>query len=781
MWRPVGESASFPSAEVLEALGNTAEKFLPLPQIGDEGPSRSRSSRLRSCRASRRALAKTANDLIAVVNALFGSLRPQSQTSREQLPTERLRMAWSCCQQRLLQDAKRLQVARRKHASTGVLAVASLLRLFAGGAYSVSTLSPHVELVADAVDEPSSEQVVPLLEALPPCEARFYAEEANLLDKVGKSTAVFEELEQRYGFVSGTEQSYADYFLREDLPKNMWSWGTAADVKAIMGFSTVGKKDGKKQRKILMGCATNYLWTDVRRRASLGMGGGGALTQMMFEDPWWQVAAFDESNAFSYVLVPTWMWGWQAVPPVRAQLVWKKLPSELRAKVSYASWVYPLYMRLPMGLSHSVHLLMQINMAAIGRAIRAATCLKELDPVDMVLADLEDDDEHWEPHRDDEEACAHLEDRRRNKRSTGKFTPKQWAEACRRVRRLHFRVFTFVHVFGGRERPETIQHYMDKLAAEYGVVVLTLSVDLAVDGNWDLSWPPTAELMQDTADQGLVDGAAGGPPCSTVSRARFNRRCPGPRPVRTRGLYVWGLPHLTAHERKRVSEANILWLNTLAYFESISLQQGVHLLEHPADPGQPPYPSFWDTDVTKGMEERSGAERRLLDQCPFGGCTKKATIMSTTLPGSEVLERYCPGLSPTHQHGKSEGVDEHGNFHTRKLEAYPPELCLTIAKLFLGAFAQMLAAGSGPGGATRPFPRRPLVSRWSVEATSMRPGVSVLNEAYVDGKPVSVDGSRSACYLHVDDGLFFSTVQGKAPAGDLMKGCLLYTSPSPRD
>ena len=226
---------------------------------------------------------------------------------------------------------------------------------------------------------------------------------------------------------------------------------------------------------------------------------------------------------------------------------------------------------------------------------------------------------------------------------------------------------------------------------------------------------------------------------------------------------------MTKHEQKRVSEANVLWLNTLAFFESISMQGGVHLLEHPRDPGQEPYPSFWDTDVTQMMEERCKAHRRDLDQCPFGGLTKKATTMSTTLPGSEVLCRECPGVSATHVHCRSEGLDEHGNFNTRKLEVYPPELCLVIARLFLAAFAKMLAESSGPGGSSRPFPRRPLVSRWSMVEGPSGPGVAVLNEAYVDGKPVRVNERNGAMYLHVDDGLFFSAVGSSAPAGVLTK------------
>ena len=148
------------------------------------------------------------------------------------------------------------------------------------------------------------------------------------------------------------------------------------------------------------------------------------MDQMVFEQAAWEVSAFDESNAFTYVLVPRWMWRWQAVPPLRAKLVWEILPEDFKERVTEDTWVYPLYMRLPMGLSHSVHLLMQVNMAAIGRAIRAAARLKELDPVDAVLESLESlDDDQEQPRRSDEQADEFYEQRRGSPRTTGRLHP----------------------------------------------------------------------------------------------------------------------------------------------------------------------------------------------------------------------------------------------------------------------------------------------------------------------------------------------------------------------
>ena len=175
-----------------------------------------------------------------------------------------------------------------------------------------------------------------------------------------------------------------------------------------------------------------------------------------------------------------------------------------------------------------------------------------------------------------------------------------------------------------------------------------LSVDLAVDPDWDLTHPPTAQMMQETAEEGLIDGNLGGPPCSTVSRARFNTRAKGPRPLRTRGEYVWGLPNLRPFEQARVVEANTLFVNAVSYFEAVSLQDGVHLLEHPVDPGEHPYPSFFDTDLLKGMESRTGARRITFDQCCYGQKACKRTTLSSTVDGLVELVCTCPGVSDTH-------------------------------------------------------------------------------------------------------------------------------------
>ena len=111
------------------------------------------------------------------------------------------------------------------------------------------------------------------------------------------------------------------------------------------------------------------MFQDVRPREEHGLHGGAALASVHVPSDFLSASAFDESNAFTSVEVPEWMWGWQAVPPVRAGLIWAALPWEGRERAKPGDWIYPLWKRLVMGGSHSVHILMNINMTCVGRTL----------------------------------------------------------------------------------------------------------------------------------------------------------------------------------------------------------------------------------------------------------------------------------------------------------------------------------------------------------------------------------------------------------------------------
>ena len=73
-----------------------------------------------------------------------------------------------------------------------------------------ATRAVHQPLQANLIVEPASAKVVPLLEALPATESLFYKEEANVVELLGKSAVIFDELQTRFGFIGGSEVEYHD-------------------------------------------------------------------------------------------------------------------------------------------------------------------------------------------------------------------------------------------------------------------------------------------------------------------------------------------------------------------------------------------------------------------------------------------------------------------------------------------------------------------------------------------------------------------------------------------
>jgi hypothetical protein len=248
-----------------------------------------------------------------------------------------------------------------------------------------------VPLKADLIDEPAHANVVQMLDALPFEEASFDGCEQNVVSWEGTSHSLFQEIQEHYGFVGGAREEYESYFARDDSPPQMWTFYAADTVKAVAGFSTVAKEHGKL-RKLLMGCAANYVWSDPRKRASVGLVGGTALARLYVPSDHLAAASFDQSNAFTSVLTPEWMWPWSCVPPLRAYTVWPMLPAALKRKIGQLDWVYPAYQRLAMGGSHSVAILMSINLACIGRTMLASRRLGDLGiGIDMGSTDLLED------------------------------------------------------------------------------------------------------------------------------------------------------------------------------------------------------------------------------------------------------------------------------------------------------------------------------------------------------------------------------------------------------
>ncbi len=249
----------------------------------------------------------------------------------------------------------------------------------------------QVPLLAHAVDEPiPGAPCVDMLQALPDRERQFYAREDNVVVLEQRSKILFDELQEQYGFIGGDYAQYVNYFLRTDVDADLWHWVDASQVKCVAGVSAVPKKDRSRQRKLLMQVAANYAWQPVNDRTELGMGAGGSLSTVFAPAGALAMASWDQSNAFTSVRTPPWMWAWTSGPPVRARDVWRRLPMNLRNSLGPMGWACPLYTRLAMGSAHAVFILMSINFETIGRALWSFTRLGSFDDTKILPGDVDD-------------------------------------------------------------------------------------------------------------------------------------------------------------------------------------------------------------------------------------------------------------------------------------------------------------------------------------------------------------------------------------------------------
>ena len=95
--------------------------------------------------------------------------------------------------ERVLRESSRLTWRRGCSGSVGVQAVATLVKLSVEETYGFrSRADPRTSLVAELVDEPTTEKEVSMLDSLPEDESQFYAEEKNLLLPGSRSQQLFQ-------------------------------------------------------------------------------------------------------------------------------------------------------------------------------------------------------------------------------------------------------------------------------------------------------------------------------------------------------------------------------------------------------------------------------------------------------------------------------------------------------------------------------------------------------------------------------------------------------------
>ena len=228
-----------------------------------------------------------------------------------------------------MQRCQRLCRERRILGLTGAQTASTLFKTTLPEIYSSPALKiSQVPFIAQLIAEPPADSpTVNMLEALPPSERSLYMEEANVLSNELISNVILHELEEQYGFLGGDYAEWVSYLRRPDLPPSMWKFDEGAVARARV--SAVKKKDGRL-RKLVMACPANYLWADVRDRYNRGLGGAAALSRLTSWEPEVEASIMDESNAFTSVITPSWMWPYMGCPRVRAKDVWHLLDSDLQ-------------------------------------------------------------------------------------------------------------------------------------------------------------------------------------------------------------------------------------------------------------------------------------------------------------------------------------------------------------------------------------------------------------------------------------------------------------------
>eukprot|EP00434_Breviolum_minutum_P026310 symbB.v1.2.023253.t2/scaffold2112.1/size106475/3 len=252
---------------------------LPMPELVTWKPKRS--CRLRDRQKKRLQVRRAATGLIKVINSLHTGHVSTVLTSSDAEVRSRMKVTSA----RLLAvnhiiSRVALEVrARRGFHLTGVQSLASLLKApLDESGYVRPTGVRRIPMIADRMVEPKDERFIDMLEALPAEDAAYYAVEEHVVETGGKCGTMFKEVEQLDEFLA--------YLKRSDV-QHLWQWDLMDNIKAIAGVSTVVKKNGYDQRKLIMQCASNYMFGDPTERAHLGMGGGARRdgdVQQFFEE-----------------------------------------------------------------------------------------------------------------------------------------------------------------------------------------------------------------------------------------------------------------------------------------------------------------------------------------------------------------------------------------------------------------------------------------------------------------------------------------------------------------
>ena len=258
-----------------------------------------------------------------------------------------------------------------------------------------------------------------------------------------------------------------------------------------------------------------------------------------------------------------------------------------------------------------------------------------------------------------------------------------------------------MYLFAGARRHSDVAACLRQAEASGKIKLILKEFDIERSPDHDLTNVALWTEILETLDEGswfiIVS-----PPCNTFSRARFQRRHPGPRPVRTKA-WPRGFPWLSNANKQKVAEANFFVDKCVEACERAANSNGFFILEHPEDLGvvDDEHPgSIWQWQEILELIPKCNACCFAIHQCRFGAITPKPTRLLTNLQVSDSrchmslpkFDRlgFYKGPLPRkcgHRHSHTLIGKTGARWNTSPSAAYPPQMCQFLANLILHAAA----------------------------------------------------------------------------------------------
>ncbi|CAK0897485.1 unnamed protein product, partial [Prorocentrum cordatum] len=225
------------------------------------------------------------------------------------------------------------------------------------------------------------------------------------------------------------------------------------------------------------------------------------------------------------------------------------------------------------------------------------------------------------------------------------------------------KVLRFAHLCSGHTRIGDLEDWLLRIAGSRGYLMICTSVDIGPGAEFDL----TDEV--NVRRPFMLYLVAGSLPAWR------------PPPLRLRDQ-LRGRPGLRGDDAKKVKLGNAQLLSSLRILKAIGLKGGSVSIEHPADPGCPPFPSIFVTKELVDWEARVGAYRVTFPQCMRGCPALKLTTLTGTAFGMQRFVRPC--VRENHSASLC-GKDESGRCWTRVAQACPSDFCRMLAECHVDA------------------------------------------------------------------------------------------------